>query len=139
MADIFLSYSRSDTGAAAKIVELLEAEGWSVWWDTRLRGGDSWDKVIEREIEAARCVAVIWSPISVTRQWVRVEAHFGLENGKLVPVIIERARPPLAFTLTQTTDLSGWDGEPASPQARDFVEAVRVMLERSKASATPPG
>ena len=78
MADIFLSYSRSDTNAAAKIVEVLEAEGWTVWWDTRLRAGVEWDKVIEREIEAARCVVVIWSPISAIRQWVRVEANFGL-------------------------------------------------------------
>jgi hypothetical protein len=35
MADIFLSYKRADAAPAAQIVALLEAEGWSVWWDTR--------------------------------------------------------------------------------------------------------
>lgn len=137
MADIFLSYSRSDTNAAAKIVGVLEAEGWTVWWDTRLRAGVEWDKVIEREIEAARCVVVIWSPISAIRQWVRVEANFGLSNDKLVPVLIERAKPPLAFSLIQTTDLSTWDGDPASHHIRAFVEAVHDMLGKKPAALAP--
>ncbi len=132
MADIFLSYSRSDAKAAAKIVKVLEAEGCTVWWDTQLRTGNQWDQVIEREIEAARCVVVVWSPISVTRQWVRVEANYGLDNGKLVPVIIDRARPPLAYSLVQTTDLSAWDGDPAYHHLKAFVEAVRDMLGKKK-------
>ncbi len=136
MADIFLSYSRSDAKAAARIVKVLEAEGWSVWWDTNLRTGNQWDQVIEREIKAARCVVVVWSPISVTRQWVRVEANFGLENDKLVPVIIDRARPPLAYSLVQTTDLSAWDGDPAYHHIRAFVEAVRDMLAKKEGAAS---
>jgi formylglycine-generating enzyme required for sulfatase activity len=128
MADIFLSYSRSDTNAAAKIVEVLEAEGWTVWWDVRLRAGDQWDKVIEREIDAARCVVVIWSAISVTRQWVRVEANFGLSRGILVPVAIQGAQPPLAFTLIHATDLSVWDGAAKHPAIRAVVQDVRNML-----------
>ena len=39
MADIFVSYSRADRDTVAGIVAALEAERWSVWWDTRLRAG----------------------------------------------------------------------------------------------------
>ena len=67
MAGIFVSYSRADRDIAAKIVAALEAEGWTVWWDTRLIAGEQWDEVIEREINAASCVLVVWSPLSVTR------------------------------------------------------------------------
>ena len=148
MADIFLSYSRSDADAAAKIVHVLEAEGWTVWWDTTMRVGAQWDEVIEREITIARCVLVIWSPISVTRRWVRVEANFALDRNKLVPVSIEGARPPLAFTLTHTTDLSGWDGDPKAPSVKAMIQCVSNMLsgvltsageewERIKASTDP--
>ncbi len=135
MADVFLSYSRSDADAAAKIVHVLEAEGWTVWWDTTMRPGDQWDEVIEREINEARCVLVIWSSISVTRRWVRVEANFALDRNKLVPVSIERARPPLAFTLTHTTDLSDWDGDPKAPAIRAMIQCVSNMLLGERTAA----
>ncbi len=101
MADVFLSYKRADVACAAQIVALLEGEGWSVWWDTRLVGGERWDAVIEREINAARCVVVIWSPNSVDSgeaARVHLEAHNGRERGILVPVTIEGARPPFSFS-----------------------------------------
>ncbi len=111
MADIFVSYSRADRDTVAGIVAALEAERWSVWWDTRLRAGEQWDEVIEREINAARCVLVVWTPLSVTRYWVKVEANFALSRGILVPVAIEGAVPPLAYSLIQAADLSGWNGD----------------------------
>jgi hypothetical protein len=57
MADVFVSYTRTDQELVRPIVALLEAEGWSVWWDTRIVGGERWDEVIESEITAARCAA----------------------------------------------------------------------------------
>jgi hypothetical protein len=132
MADIFVSYSRADRD----IVAALEAEGWSVWWDTRLRAGEQWDEVIEREINAACCVLVVWTPLSVTRYWVKVEANFGLSRGILVPVAIEGAVPPLAYSLIQTADLSGWDGVAGAPAFRRTVEDIREKLRR--APAPPP-
>jgi len=131
MADIFVSYSRADQGTVAKIVAALEAEGWSVWWDTRLRAGEQWDEVIEREIRSARCVVVLWSPLSVTRYWVKVEANFGLSRGILVPLAIEGAEPPLAFTLIQAANLTGWDGDAGAPALRRAVEDVREKLRRA--------
>ncbi len=38
MADIFGSYTRADQEIVRSIVSLLEAQGWSVWWDTRWQG-----------------------------------------------------------------------------------------------------
>ena len=43
MADVFVSYARADREIVRPIVTLLEAQGWSVWWDTRIGGGDRWD------------------------------------------------------------------------------------------------
>jgi formylglycine-generating enzyme required for sulfatase activity len=136
MADIFVSYSRADRDTVANIVAALEAEGWAVWWDTRLRAGEQWDEVIEREINAARCVVVVWSPLSVTRYWVKVEANFGLSRGILVPISIEGAEPPLAFTLIQSANLTGWDGGAQAPALRRTVEDIREKLRRAPGPAS---
>jgi hypothetical protein len=34
MADIFISYSKNDHDQARMLAAFLEAEGYSVWWDT---------------------------------------------------------------------------------------------------------
>ena len=65
MADIFLSYKREDRDKVKLIVEALQAKGWTVWWDTRIGAGESWDQVIEAQLKAAKCVLVVWSKRSV--------------------------------------------------------------------------
>jgi hypothetical protein len=59
MADVFVSYARANQDIVRRTVLLLEAQGWSVWWDTRISGGDRWDAVIAHEINAARYVVVV--------------------------------------------------------------------------------
>src|SRR5262245_44144346 len=129
MADIFLSYARADQDKVRSIVALLETEGWTVWWDTSLRAGDEWDDVIDREIRSARCILVVWSPTSVGRYWVRVEANFGLGRGILVPVLIDGAELPLAFSLIQAIDLSGWTGTGPSSSTQRMVADVRQKID----------
>jgi TIR domain len=40
MADIFISYAKTDRPLALKLAAMLEAEGWRTWWDTSLTIGD---------------------------------------------------------------------------------------------------
>ena len=54
MADIFVSYSRSDKARVAPLVAALEAEGWSVWWDPEITPGEEFDALISKELEAAQ-------------------------------------------------------------------------------------
>jgi hypothetical protein len=44
VADIFISYSHADKVAARELAAYLEAQGYSVWWDSNLKGGmiSSW-------------------------------------------------------------------------------------------------
>ncbi|MGO9474804.1 MAG: toll/interleukin-1 receptor domain-containing protein, partial [Rhodomicrobium sp.] len=137
MADIFLSYKRADASHAAKIVALLEHEGWSVWWDDRIAAGDHWNAEIAREFGAAHCVVVIWSPNSIDpsqAHWVHEEAHNGRGRGILVPVTIEGVTPPLGFTLVQARNLSRWDGASRDGAAADFLADVRKMLGQAPAA-----
>ena len=138
MADIFLSYKRSDRERISPIIALLESRDWSVWWDTRIDAGEKWDEVIEREISAASCVVAVWSFESVASRWVRTEASEGLERGILVPVFIDPTKPPLEFKLVQAIDLKGWSGSKDDPGARDLVAAIGRLLGRTPDAVEQP-
>ena len=111
MADVFLSYANEDREIAEKLANLLEKRGWSVWWDRRIVVGAVFDEVIERELEEAKSVIVLWSKHSIKSEWVKNEAAVASERGVLVPARIENIPPPLEFRRKQTVDLIEWTGE----------------------------
>jgi hypothetical protein len=65
LTDIFISYSKDDRTKARLLAAFLEAEGYSVWWDTSLLSGDNFRKVIMEELAKARAAIVIWTENSV--------------------------------------------------------------------------
>jgi adenylate cyclase len=60
MADVFVSYARSDKARVAPLVAAIEAQGWSVWWDPEIDAGQQFDDQIEAELKAAKAVVVVW-------------------------------------------------------------------------------
>ena len=105
MIDIFLSYAHKDRERIQPLIRILEVQGWKVWWDTNIEAGELFDKEIEAAVESARCIMVVWSKHSIGSQWVRSEAHEGLDRNILVPVLIDDVRPPLPFRQIQATKL----------------------------------
>ena len=128
MADIFISYSREDRERAHDLANALERTGWSVWWDRIIPAGRTFDEVIEEAIDAAKCVVVVWSEISVKSRWVRTEAEEGAHRGILVPVLIDDVRIPLAFRRIQAADLTDWDGSGTSPAFQRLVADIKTVL-----------
>ncbi len=142
MADIFLSYASEERDRILPLVEALEDRGWSVWWDRQISSGSRWDDVIQRELEAARCVIVVWTDKSVASDWVKTEAMEGLERGILFPLSLEPAAIPLAFKRTQARSLEDW--APGKPHAEfeRCVDELRTFLggapvERRAAAVGP--
>jgi adenylate cyclase len=134
MADVFVSYARTDKARVAPLVAAIEAKGWSVWWDPEITPGQEFDDQIEAEIDAAGAVLVIWTPDSVTSRWVRGEAREAAERGILVPVRFEQARLPMDVRAIHTTDLDGWREDPASPPAQELLRALSAMIARTQAA-----
>lgn len=142
MADLFLSYARADRERAGQIATALEGDGRSVWWDRRLMAGGDYAAVIEREIAAARRVVVSWSASARNSLWVRAEANEALDQGKLMQINFDGAKPPLPFTMLHFVDFRGWAGSPGAapfPELRETLDADRNAVLPGTFRADPGG
>lgn len=80
MSDIFLSYARKDKERAHMFADALNKQGLSVWWDPNIDSGEIFQKIVQKELDAAKCVIVLWSKESVDSKWVNAEALKGDER-----------------------------------------------------------
>jgi adenylate cyclase len=136
VADIFLSYSRTDKARVAPLVAALEAQGWSVWWDPEITPGDEFDALISAELERARAVVVVWSTSSVDSRWVKGEARDAADRGVLVPVRFDNARLPIDVRSIHTTDLDAWGENRESAPFKSLCAALEAKLKLSAANKT---
>jgi adenylate cyclase len=133
MADVFVSYSRSDKARVAPLVAAIEAKGWSVWWDPEIEAGQQFDDQIDTELQAASAVLVVWTPTSVVSRWVRGEARDAADRGILVPVRFDDARLPIDVRAIQTTDLDKWSEDPSSAPFQDLIRSLGTVIKRQRA------
>ena len=108
MVDVFVSYKAEDRRRVVPLVQALEADGLTVWWDAHIGGGVDWRDSIEEHLDAARCVVVVWSKRSVGREgrFVRDEASRAQRHRTYLPVRIDKVEPPLGFAETQAISLN---------------------------------
>ena len=85
MADIFISYSKQQPQPTRDVAAYLTSEGYSVWWDANLTSGELFRDVIDRELDAAKAVIVIWTAHLVASKWVLAEADHADRDGRLIP------------------------------------------------------
>jgi serine/threonine-protein kinase len=130
VTDLFLSYKAEDRARVAPLVQALETDGLSVWWDAHIGGGDDWRDTILRNLEAAKCVIVVWSRRSVgpDGNFVRDEASRAQKRRSYFPLRIDKVDPPLGFGETQALDLHGWKGDRADPRYQAVLGALRKRL-----------
>ncbi|HEY7005117.1 MAG TPA: TIR domain-containing protein [Sphingomicrobium sp.] len=110
MADVFISYARADEAVARRAAKSLKAAGLSTWWDADLPAHRAYSDIIERNLAEAKAVVVLWSKTAAASQWVRAEADFARNAGKLVQAQVDGALPPMPFNQIQCADLRGWRG-----------------------------
>lgn len=138
MAQVFLSYKSDDRPRVRRLAQALKDDGFDLWWDAHIGGGDEWRETIVRELEAAHCVVVVWSRASVgpAGEFVRDEASRAKRAGKYLPVRIDEVDPPLGFGETQSFDLIGWKGDRRDSRYERLVERVSERL--AAAGSAPP-
>ena len=104
---VFFSYSREDQTKALPIIRLIEAAGFSIWWDGLLEGGERFSRATEEALNRAKVVVVLWSKASVHSHWVSDEATRGRDRRILVPLSLDGTEPPLGFGQFQVIKLAG--------------------------------
>ena len=135
MSDVFVSYVSDDRAIAEKISRGLEQAGLSVWWDRHIQGGVDFGPEIERQLDAAKSIVVLWSAASRDSKWVRDEAQQARDENKLVPVRLDGVQPPLGFRQTQSLDFDGWNGDPASSDFVRLIQSIRHFVGDSASSS----
>ena len=127
-ADIFISYATEDRAQAARLSAALMEQGWSVWWDREILGGQNFHAEIERALDSSRCALVLWSTTSRDKSWVLNEAGEASRQGKLVPAQIEAATTiPLAFRHLQTMDLVPWIAREGMGQFDRLLQSIAAL------------
>ena len=130
MADVFVSYKAEDRRRVKLLVDALEADGLSVWWDAQIAAGSAWRQTIQQQLEQAKCVLVVWSKRSIGADggFVQDEAARAQKRRVYVPIRIDRVEPPIGFGETQAISLAGWTGDRADPRYQSVLGSVRSLL-----------
>ena len=132
MADVFVSYTRSDRELVLPLVRILESNGYSVWWDVQQVSGDIFADAIEQQLAIARAVIVCWSDRSLGSRWVKEEAAFAESESKYLPVSFAAdCRQPFGYSQYHCENLSQWDGESQSPELRQLLAAVQHKVQKA--------
>jgi TolB-like protein/Tfp pilus assembly protein PilF len=142
---VFLSYAREDAEAVRRVADALRAFSIEVWFDqNELRGGDSWDQKIRRQIrECALFVPVISATTQARgegyfrREWkLGVDRTHDMAGGVafIMPVVIDEtlesdALVPEEFMRYQWTRL------PHGVPSPEFVMQVKRLLEAPRGAA----
>jgi TolB-like protein/lipoprotein NlpI len=146
---VFLSYASQDAEVAHHLCSALRAAGVEVWFDqAELRGGDSWDASIRRQIKSC----ALFVPMISANTQSRTEGYFRREwnlavartldmaEGRpfLLPVVTDRIRDSEALVPEKFREVQ-WTHLPAGADMEAFVEHVRRLLTPEAAATAARG
>ena len=143
---VFLSYARDDAAAARRIAEALRSAGLEVWFDeNELRGGDTWDAKIRKQIDAC----TLFVPVISTHTQERSKGYFRLEWKLAVdqthllaegvpfiaPVVIDDTREAQALVPPEFMRVQ-WSRLPGALPTPQFVEQVKRLLSKEQGAGS---
>lgn len=146
---IFLSYAREDAGAARRIAEALRASGLEVWFDeSELRGGDTWDAKIRKQIDECALFIPIISQHTQERSkgYFRLEWKLAVDQTHLLaagvpfvtPVVVDATKESEAVVPPEFMRVH-WTRLPDGLPTPGFVDQIRRLLDRKSAGAPHEG
>jgi hypothetical protein len=139
VSDIFVSYASEDRERVMPLIHALEKTGWAVFWDRTIPISKTWQEVIGAEIETCRSMIVVWSQVSIHKEWVYEEAGEGKRRRILFPVLIDNVIPPLGFRSIQAADLTGWNGVIRNPAFDRLISDLSSLLGGLPKARKPVG
>jgi adenylate cyclase len=138
LADVFISYERSAEATALRAADALTNSGHTPWLDALLPVHRDYSEVLEEQLKASDVVLVLWSEAASGSQWVRAEADYARQEGKLVQAILDDSLPPMPFNRIQCARLAGWTGDASNPEWGKILEGVAQISGSPRPAAASP-
>lgn len=131
MADVFISYSRTDKARVQLIINALASHGINVWSDHGIEQNAQFQSVIRDALNTAHVVLVCWSEASANSRWVQGEADYGDHAEKYVGCLIGPCRPPPPFNVLNNANLVDWSGD------ADDLQFLMMLIEVGRKLGRP--
>ncbi|MBC7809554.1 MAG: toll/interleukin-1 receptor domain-containing protein [Burkholderiales bacterium] len=98
-ARVFIAYARAQRGLAKTLSELLIKNGHAVFYDAKIKAGAMWRQTIQRALDDASHLAVLWTPEAAHSDEVEREVSYALAEKKIIIPLLSREIPKLPYHL----------------------------------------
>ncbi|MBT3314224.1 MAG: TIR domain-containing protein [Anaerolineae bacterium] len=121
--EIFISYSHKDKAFVKKLAGNLSKDGNKIWWDfDALKGGDDWQKEIEKGITESRTILAVLTPDAMESEWVANEIAYAQNKGKrIIPLRLKSCDIPIGLVRKQYVDFTDKTHKAATEELLDIL------------------
>ncbi len=138
---VYLSYTRRESGLSAVVAQVLQTEGCNVWYDKQsIDPGAKWESELRRALKDSDSMIALLSPYAYSSSWVREELQYALFEerfkNRLLPVLIGDvslegfSRLPWILTRMHFLGIDPRKSEVSNAEA--IVRAFRDLILRSE-------
>jgi internalin A len=126
---VFISYAHKDKSFAKKLAGELESAGMKVWWDFEgLKGGQDWQKEIERGIKGCDFFLVALTPDAVNSEWVGNEITYANQAQKtIIPLHLKKCEVPIGLIKKQYIDFENQTQKAAIKELIGILKATPMV------------
>jgi hypothetical protein len=96
---IFVAYSRKQRQLAEGLYNLLIKNGKAVFWDAKIKAGATWRQTIQKALDDATHLIVVWTPDAANSDEVEREVSYALAERKVIVPILSKEIPKLPYHL----------------------------------------
>jgi hypothetical protein len=123
---VCIIHYESDKNIAENLEYALNKYGISVWREDQIELGSRTSEEINKAIDSARIVIVLWSTNSVKSALLKEQAERAKKRTALIPVLIDNVKLPSESVGTQAANLVGWNGEEDN---KEFIKLRQLIQE----------
>lgn len=130
--DVFISYSRSDSGFARQLNDALQSQGKRTWFDQEsIASGTNFQQEIYRGIESADNFLFILSPNAIASPYCADEVEYAAKLNKRFVTVLHRAVNPadlhLELAKVQWIDFNHVQGQPQGDFSTSLGDLLRTL------------
>jgi hypothetical protein len=133
MTDLYITYSIRERYWVSKLVESLESEGYSVWWDHAVIPGANVRTDSQLALSQSDLALVIWSETAVDDHWVLVDCEQANQKQTLASIKVQDCEIPVTYKSLELTDLKDWKvGDKEDAHFQNLLETIQAYASPSQ-------